>query len=154
MPADQRSTLFLPNKHRFVTAGEDGQDVDYGDNWRALELWSRVVWSELPLLNGWTVWWADQPPVFCIDGFGFVHLRGIIQVTSLANTNFAVLPEGSRPAYLERIPITAEIGGAYSYNFLEIDNAGTMYATGAGLSAGVDVVAALSGSFSTTPTII
>ena len=156
MPADQRSTLFLPNKHRFVTAGEDGQDVDYGANWRALELWSRVKWQKMntattPLLNGWSIY-SDVLPQYCIDGFGFVHFRGQLQHSAWADPNFWQLPETIRPPQAEELAVSVAVNFVYGPGLINLFSDGNIYLGGT-VAAGANVIITLSGSFSTVPLI-
>lgn len=98
-PRDRRTNLYLPNKKTFP--GDEMTDVT--DNWQALEEWAKIKWEPLVLdpVSTWTHWvGSGDPPAFAVDGFGFLHLKGVIEtvMAGAAVLNaFATLPEGARP---------------------------------------------------------
>lgn len=90
MTADPRTDLFIPNKQN-----------DYGDNWRALEFWSSVVWADIPLVGAWGSILGEEPK-YAVDGFGMLHLSGgraIIGTLTVADLQIGQIPVSSAPRF-------------------------------------------------------
>lgn len=55
---------------------------DTSGAFRQVEEWANSMWAPLIGLNPfWTPFGAGYMPQYFIDGFGFIHLRGVVQTT-------------------------------------------------------------------------
>lgn len=118
-----------------------------------IEGWANgMQWNPLTLPAGvWTIGTnkSDNLPSFCLDPFGFVHLRGLMESLVTAPQDFANIPPTLAPIADQYVCLQASIGAATPPGFLPwtvlVDTGGTLTLQGILFSTGGGDVVSLDG---------
>lgn len=117
-----------------IITKKDAFDISEQVAFRQIENWANAIqWQPLTLNatnvsgNFGTPWQAAQ---FCVDGFGFVMLRGLIQSTGTlsAGTNYPIasLSTSYAPSSDEIFATVSGLGTAINDGRLDINTAGVI----------------------------
>ena len=96
-------------------------------HWQIDNFMADLSWIDATFTNSWSDYSASSYAAsYCIDGWGFVHLRGAIKNASASGTSAFTLPVGYRPSYNKNLPSDC-YAGAYGRVTISPDGSVTPY---------------------------